>query len=186
MRLNFTGNPRGIQAVLLVLVLITLSLAYCHKAKAEDSTFFAGFGPVYSGGHRGAQGINVGLEYAPFELRIVTYGETVLHYGDADYFVGANLGACGTWVKGFRPLTIGWGACLFQHGDWIVGNETHVTYDGPRGYFTLQDPGVQLTAAISLRHLFTDHIYVELFHSSTGGSTDDNRGRNWLTLGARF
>jgi hypothetical protein len=169
-RLNFTGNPRGVQLVLLVLIALTLALAYCRRAKADESTFFAGYGAMYSGGHSGAQGVNVGIEVPPFELRLVTHGAFVL---PDDQHVRANLGACATWVKGFRPLTIGWGACLFNHGDYVVGNSQH-------------DDAVQLTAGISLRHLFTEHIYVELFHSSSGGATFYNRGRNWITLGARF
>lgn len=183
--MKFTGNPRGVQIAILALIVATLWIS-CRSAKAaEPAIFFAGAGAALHSTDSYSHGLHVGLEQGPWEASIVTMGEGAVDRDGDDYLIGPNLAACGTWHRGFRRLSIGWGACLWEHGDWSVGDQYPFAYDGG---FILLDDGIQLTAAIVLRRTFgeNEHVYVELFHASSGGSTHYNRGRNLANVGFRF
>lgn len=185
---GITGNPKSTRVALVVLALITACLAYCSKVRAEEPKFFVSFGEAYAVNNPLAGAMRLGLEYGPFQASLVTHGSSYRSWQDVTYFTRANMGACGTWHRGFHRFSVGWGACLFEHGDWSVGDSGPVVYDRARDAYELDDDGVQLTAAIVLRRTFgkNEHFYVEAFHASTGGSTYYNGGRNLLTGGIRF
>lgn len=185
MKLNFTGNSRGMRFVLLILVGLMLWFAW-SRAKAEP-VFFAGVGQMLAASRPLSGGLRLGVETGPWQASLVTHGETVL--GDPNgghYRVDPNMGACGTWHVARRRLSIGWGACLWEHGDFSVGDRGPVVYEPQTDTLWLDDDGIQLTAAIVMRRTMGEHFYVEWFHASTGGSTHYNRGRNLFSGGARF
>jgi len=124
---------------------------------------------AYSGGLR------LGLEQGPWQASVVTAGAGHIDKADGRHVIEPNIGACGTWHRGLKRFSIGWGACFWEHPDFAVGDPG-------------RDEGIQLTAAIVLRRTFgkNEHLYAELFHVSTGGSTHWNAGRNALLIGARF
>lgn len=183
--MKFTGNPRGVQLAIIILVLLT-GWVSCKSAKAaEPAMFFAGAGAALHSTDGYSHGLRLGLEQGPWQASIVTMGEGAVEKDGERYLLEPNIAACGTWHRGFRRLSIGWGACLWEHGDFSVGDQYPVAYDDG---FILLDDGIQLTAAIVLRRTFgaNEHAYVELFHASTGGSTHYNRGRNLVGAGFRF
>jgi hypothetical protein len=191
--MKITGNPRAVQILILLAVAATLALAYCSKSEAEEPTFFAGIGPNFtSTSLRTGDGLRVGLEAGPWQASIVTHGEAVIEFPEARYYVQPNMGACGTWHRGFRRLSVGWGACLWEHGDFDVGDAYDVNstlfWEDDLGAYRMEDDGIQLTAAIVMRRVLgaREHYYVEWFHASTAGATHYNRGRNLFTVGARF
>lgn len=183
--MKFTGNPRGVQIAILALLVTTLWFS-CRSAKAAEPLFFAGAGVALHSTDSYSHGLRVGLEQGAWQASIVTMGEGTVEHDGARYLLGPNMAACGTWHRGFKRLSIGWGACLWEHGDFSVGDEYPVAYD--RGTYVLLDDGIQLTAAIVLRRTFgeNEHFYVEAFHASTGSSTHYNRGRNLVQGGMRF
>ena len=173
--MKLTGNPRGVQLLILGLLLATLWFS-CRPVKAAaEEMFFASVGATMRGSDVFAGGLRIGMESGPWQASIVTAGGGHVDKPDARHAIEPNVGACGTWHRGRKKLSFGWGACLWEHGDFVVG-QSHRT------------ESVQLAAAIVLRRTFgeKDHVYVELFHVSTGGSTHFNAGRNLISVGARF
>lgn len=184
--MKLTGNPRGVQVAIVALLVATLWIS-CRSAKAEEpAMFFAGAGAALHSTDGYSHGLRVGLEQGPWQASLVTMGGGTVEKPEGRYLLEPNIAGCGTWHRGFKRLSIGWGACLWEHGDFSVGDQYPVAYDDDA--FILIDDGVQLTAAIVLRRTFgeDEHAYVELFHASTGGSTWYNRGRNLVGAGFRF
>jgi hypothetical protein len=171
--MKLTGNPRGVQLVIVALLVATLWIS-CRSAKA-DEVFFASAGVSLRGSDAYSGGLRLGMESGPWQASVVTMGAGDVVKGDGRHVIEPNMGACGTWHRRLKRLSIGWGACGWSHGDFAVGDAD-------------RDEGVQLTAAIVLRRTFgkSDHVYVELFHASTGGATRLNAGRNLISVGARF
>lgn len=187
--MKFTGNPRGVQIVILLLVLLT-GWVSCKSAKADESAmFFASVGVALHSTDSYSHGLRIGLEQGPWQASLVTMGDGVVEHDGLRYVIEPNIAGCGTWHRGFKRLSIGWGACLWEHGDWSVGDGGPITEVISSGStLHLDDDGIQLTAAIVLRRTFgeNEHAYVELFHASSGGSTHYNRGRNLIGAGFRF
>ena len=182
--MKLTGNPRGVQLVIVALLIATLWFS-CRAKADEAPVFFAGAGVALHSTESYSHGLRLGLEQGAWQASVVTMGEGSVAKDGQRYLIGPNIAACGTWHRGFKRLSIGWGACLWEHGDFSVGDQYQVAYDN--GYVLLDD-GIQLTAAIVLRRTFgeNEHFYVEAFHASTGGSTHYNRGRNLVQGGIRF
>lgn len=186
--MRFTGNKLSVQVAILVLLGIVLWFAWARSSDGQEARYFAGGGYMYgSTNFRIASGLRFGIEQGPWQASLVTHGESA--YDDPNggrYLIEPNMGACGTWHVARRRLSVGIGACLWEHGDFVVGDEGPVRFDGRT--VSLEDDGVQLTAAIALRRTFgaRERCYAELFHSSTGGATHYNRGRNLIAAGARF
>ena len=188
--MSFTGNPKNSRYAIIGLIAATLTFAYCSRAKGAepDPIFFVGMGHAYQSTTPLATGMRLGMEQGHWQASIVTHGETIIHRSEASYLTEPNLGTCGTWHVFRRRWSVGWGACLWEHGDWSVGDAGPVGYDAEQNLLTLDDDGMQLTAAIVLRRTFgkRELVYVEAFHASNGGSSHYNRGRNLIAGGFRF
>lgn len=182
--MKLTGNPRGVQIAIVALLVVTLWFG-CRAARADESVFFASAGVTTIGGHPYSGGLRIGLERDAWQTSIVTSGDGRVHRVEGSYVIEPNIGACGTWHRALNRWSLGWGACVFEHGDFATGDDQTTWADGA---FTLNDDGLQLTAAIVLRRTLGERqrLYVEAFHASTGGSTHYNPGRNLLSVGARF
>jgi hypothetical protein len=186
--MRFTGNPKKVQIALAALALVTLWFACTSKrAEAAEPEFYAGAGLNFMSNEPAAHGYRIGMQQGAWEASIVTHGEAeVQRDGDpVGYFLEANFGTCGTFNVYRNKWTIGWGACLWEHGDIDIGDEADFVLRDD-GLYQLMDDGIQLTAAIVVRRDFGKRLYVDIFHASTGGSTHYNRGRNLITVGARF
>jgi len=188
MKWNLTGNPRAVQVLLLAVIVATLWFACTRDAGAAEPKFFAGGGMATSSTIPISSGLRFGIEQGPWQVSLNTHGESVVHRPEASYKLDANIGVCGTWHAQRKRLSLGWGACLWEHGDWSVGDEGIVGFDADQNLVTLDDDGVQLTAAIVLRRTFgaRERFYFEASHSSNGGASHYNRGRNLVGGGARF
>lgn len=187
--MKLTGNSRAVQIAIVALLIVTMWFACTRDSKAAEPKFFAGAGHMYATSTSLASGLRFGIESGAWQASLVTYGETVLDDPNGwSYVVEPNIGACGTWNVTRKRLSIGWGACLWEHGDFAVGDIGPTSWDVSTQTVWLDDDGIQLTAAISLRRTLgaRDRFYAEWFHASTGGSTHYNRGRNFLGGGARF
>jgi hypothetical protein len=181
--MKLTGNPRGVQLLIVALLVATLWFS-CRAAKA-DEVFFASAGASLRGSDAYSGGLRVGMESGPWQASIVTMGAGDVDKPDGRHIIEPNIAACGTWHRSFKRMSIGWGACLWEHGDFSVGDQYPVAWDDG---FLHPDDGLQLTAAIVLRRTFgeSEQVYVELFHASSGGSTHYNAGRNLVGAGFRF
>lgn len=188
--MKLTGNSRAVQLAIVALLVVTLWFACVRKADAEEPTFFAGAGAMYgSTNYQIAHGLRFGIEQGPWQASLVTHGSGA--YEDPNggrYVIEPNMGACGTWNVARKRLSIGFGACAWEHGDLIVGDEGPLSWDAATNTLSLDDDGIQLTAAISLRRTFgaRERFYAEWFHASTSGATWYNRGKNAFLIGARF
>lgn len=185
MKLNFTGNPRIVQGIIVALVVLT-SWFGCREVKAEEPKFLAGGGVLTVSDVKVAHALRVGMETGPWQVSIVTHGDDTIVRDDVPYYFAPNMGACGTWGKALSKWSIGWGACLWEHGDWAIGDKDVTGWNGSA--LTLNDDGIQLTANIVVRRCFGERQRVcgEFFHASTGGSTHYNRGKNFFFIGARI
>lgn len=189
MKLNLTGNPKGVQ--ILIVIVLALTLWFAFKAKrvaAEEAApvFFAAGGAVLSGSEPYTHGLRVGMEQGSWQMSVVTSGEGHITKPEARYWIAANIGVCGTFHRELGRWSIGWGGCLFEHGDVSIGdyNELQSAEDGA---VWMEDDSIQVTAAITARFSINRHVFIELpFHVSTGGSTHYNKGRNSLLVGVRF
>lgn len=183
--MKLTGNPRGVQLLIVALLVVTLWVS-CRSAEAAEPMFFASGGLATHGGKIYSQGLRIGLESGPWQASVVTMGDGSYDKPEGRYLIEPNIGACGTWHRALNKWSLGWGACVWEHGDWSVGDRHIVTWTGSTA--SLDDDGVQLTAAILVRRTFgkRDRLYAEAFHASSGGSTHYNAGRNLLSVGARF
>ena len=187
MKFNVTGNPRAVQLLIVAAIVVTLWFACTRDADAAEPKFFAGGGAMYgSTNYQIAHGLRFGIEQGVWQASLVTHGAGA--YDDPNggrYVIEPNMGACGTWNVTRRKLSIGWGACAWEHGSFVVGSGAEV-FDGPT--VRLLDEGIQLTAAIVLRRTFgrRERFYAEVFHASSGGSTQFNRGYNAVLGGLRF
>lgn len=183
--MKLTGNPRGVQLAIVALLVATLWIS-CRRAEAAEPVFFAGAGPALHSARTYAHSLRIGMEQGAWQASIATTGGGHIDHPEGRYLIGPNMAACGTWHRSIRRFSLGWGACLWEHGDFSVGDSTTVTWT-PAGA-ELEDDGLQLTAAIVARVTFGAgrHGFIEIFHASTGGSTWHNRGRNLITIGARF
>lgn len=182
---NFTGNPKAGVAAILALLLITLWFTCSQRAEAE-TRMFAGAGEALVSTDPMASGLRFGIEQGPWQVSLVTHGEGAREDDNGNrYLIDPNLGACGTWHATRKRLSIGWGACLFEHGDFAVGTGVEVPDEGG---VRLVDDGIQLTGAIALRRVLgeRERFYVEWFHVSSAGSSHYNRGVNWFVFGARL
>jgi hypothetical protein len=189
--MKLTGNDRVVQLLILLVLGLTLGLAYCDRVRAAEPVFFAGLGPNFTSTNlRTGDGLRLGMEVGPWQASIVTHGQEVIELPEASYYVQPNMGACGTWHRGFRRLSLGWGACLWEHGDFDVGDAygDTIQFDESLGAYFYDDDGIQLTAAITLRRTLgaEQRFYVEWFHASTAGATHYNRGRNLFSFGVRY
>lgn len=173
--MKLTGNPRGVQLAILALVILTGWIACRSRDADAQPVSFASVGVQLRGSDAYSGGLRIGLEQGPWQASIVTAGSGHIDKEDGRHEIEPNLGACGTWHRSFKRFSIGWGGCMWEHGDFAVGDDD-------------RDPGVQLTAAIVLRRTFgeKERLYAELFHVSTGGASRWNAGRNLASVGMRF
>lgn len=184
--MKLTGNPRGVQLAIVALLVITLWFACTRRSEAAEPVFFAGAGQSFISTASMASGLRFGMEQGAWQASLVTHGESVRFDANGNgYVIDPNIGACGTWHVERKRLSLGWGACVFEHGDFVVGSGVE-SFDGNTA--RLVDDGMQLTAAIVLRRTFgaRERVYAEVFHASAGGSTRYNRGMNMLAAGVRF
>lgn len=183
--MRLTGNPRGVQILIVAALIVTLWISCTRNADARE-TFFAGAGVSYMSTRQIAHGLRFGVERDAWQFAIVTHGDGAAGDDNGNtYMLDANLAACASWHAQRRKFSIGWGACAYEHGDFAVGDGVEI-FEGSEA--RLEDSALQLTGTIVVRRAFgeRERVYLELYHASSAGSTRYNRGRNILLFGLRL
>lgn len=173
--------------------LLLAGSAAVHAAGAAPppgGDYFVTAGRMYSSTTQFvAYSARLGVERNGLEASMWVHGRGALFYPEAPYYVPPNIGGCLLWGKRWKGFRVGWGGCLWNHGDFVVGNyrQTYEHWDGAKGYIENDDPGASLTGAFAFRwNPGGRRFFVELAHASSAGATHFNRGRNLLGVGSNF
>ena len=171
--MKFTGNTRGIQLAIFLLVVCFGLMAYC-SAKAEGLSI--GFGRASAGGEICMDSMLLSQTMNNWYGYLSTHGDGTCR----DQLVNANIGAGIVRTADLGRWTLGFGAGVLEHGDIIVGPDA--VWSSPRR----TSDRIQFTASILLRYRVSKRLSVDILHNSTGGASDENRGLNTLVLSVRL
>ncbi len=175
-----TGNKPPVRNAIWILLLIAIlgSFGWCSRADAESVVSYGQ--PLIGGDRCSFSSLSVQHE---FMQRRFLAGLTAQGEGQCrGEFVDANITAYGILLFPVgRRFDIGFGAGVREHGDLGVGH--NVSDFPPR-----RADGLQLVAAILIRsYWFKQRVTLDFpLHFSTGGSTTENRGWNFIQAGYRF
>lgn len=182
--MGFTGNKRGIQIAILILVALFVAggLGWCSKAEGQEreiSGLSVGFGGASAGSAMcfGAMLLTQTFAEDDWVAYMATHGSSENCHGEA---MVANVGFGLIRTTHLGKWSIGFGGGIFEHGDTAIGPKlgAHVP---PR-----VDEDIQLAAAIMLRRRIGERLEINWLHNSTGGSTKHNRGLNTIAISFRL